>query len=463
MARAQGLADRGWHERAVRLLADAVEANPTTREPRLALGGLLAEMQRPADAKKVLAPMLDRADGSTDRGALVHLAVAWAGTDDGDQLAALLEERRGFIDASSSPGLKALAELARGRYASAASRVESALNEDVEHSGEGVLLRIVAARACERLGRFDAAQRHLQSLAMQRPHRPLAFDLLVRLHLRQPGEVDADAGFAGLEKVSPYLTPLARASLLTRERKLESAEATLRDALQRAVDAKHPGAVELAHALAEVRFERGESTVPAFSPLVRAQWLPGTAVLGAIEWRERERDRPLSSGWSLRVAEHVTGDELSVHQRIAERLWGMGDAEAAIGEMQQALRTTGNDTSNARRLAAMLESRGRVGEAIEVLEPAIASRPDHAGLALQWSETLDRAGELPAAESAYRQAMNLDPVTRIRAALRLQELFERAGVASEAMLVLDDAAATAASHTDTLPLSLYAALHERRA
>lgn len=460
--REQGLADRGWHERAVRLLADALEANPTAREPRLALGALLAEMQRPADAREVLTPMLDRADGSTDRDALVHLAVAWAGTDNGDQLAALLEDRCGFIDASSSPGLKALAELARGRYAAAVERAESALKEDVAHPGEGVLLRIVAARACERLGRFDAAQGHLRSLAMQRPGRPLAFDLLVRLHLRQPHDIDADGGFDGLEQMSPCLTALARASLLTRERKLASAEATLRDALRRAVDAKLPAAVELAHALAEVRFERGEPTAPAFSPLVRAKWLPATAILGAIEWRERERDRPLSSGWHHRVAEHATGDEPAVHQRIAERLWRMGEPEAAIAGMRKALHTKGNDASGARRLAAMLESRGRVAEAIDVLESAIASHPDHAGLALQRAETLDRAGELPAAERAYRRAMNLDPVTRIRAALRLQELFERAGVASEAMLVLDDAAAMAASRTASLPLSLYAALHERR-
>ena len=487
--RAESLADAGWYDRSLRHLADAVDADPSARAPRLALGKLLAELQRPADARKVLEPLLDAAGGTTEREALVHLATAWAGTDHGGELAALLEAHRGFVDAAASRGLKSLALLARGHFKQAAALAESSLQAKDHPLDESTLLYIVAARANERLGRLDAAQRHLERLAAERPQRPLAFDLLARLCLRHPRDMDPAAALARLDEVSPHLTALTRASLLTRERKLQAARTLLQGALQRAVRDKHPAAVDLAHALAEVRFERGESTVPAFAPLVRAGWLPATAILHAADWRGRELDRPLSSALIRRAAQHATPDEPAVHERIAERLWRIDEREAAISALQRLSQADRLDAHGQRRLAAMLESRGRVGEAIGVLESAIDVRPGHAGLALQLAETLDRAGDLPAAETAYRRAMRLDPVTRARAAMRLQELFARAGMPGEALLVLDHAVATTTTTTTAnaiaadeaavstaaeptkpaepaaaaLPHVLLAALHDRRA
>ena len=462
--RADALADAGWYDRSLRHLADAVDANPSARAPRLALGKLLAELQRPADARKVLAPLLDAAGDATDREALVHLATAWAGADHGGELAALLEKHRGFVDASTSQGLKSLALLARGHFKQAAAIAESSLQAKDHPREESTLLHIVAARANERLGRLDAAQRRLERLAAERPHRPLAFDLHARLCLRHPRDVDPDSTFAQLDERSPHLTALARASLLTRARKLESARTLLHGALQRAVSEKHPAAIDLAHALAEVRFELGESTVPAFAPLVQANWLPATAILHAADWRERELDRPLSHPVSRQAEKHATPDELEVHEQIAERLWRIDERDAAIEAMQRLLQAGRLDAQGQRRLAAMLESRGRITEAIDVLESALDDRSTHAGLALQLAETLDRAGDLPAAETAYRRAMRLDPVTRARGAMRLQALFVRMGMPGEALLVLDHAAATAnAALPHAMPHGLRAALHDRRA
>ena len=462
---AERLADAGWYDRSLRRLADAVDADRSAPGPRLALGGLLAELQQPAEAREVLEPLLHHADTSIARQALVRLAVAWAGSGNGTELTKFLERHRDAMTSVDAPPLRALACLAQGRFARAAESAETRAKPDSARDASGdaftlTLLSIVASQANERLGRYEAAMRHLERLAVERPHRPMAFDLLARFCLRNPGHAGVAATLDRLEDASPHLVALTRASLLTRERDLDAAEAALRDTLQRAVNGRHPAAIDLAEALAEVRFEQGETTVAAFAPLVRADWLPATAILHAADWRARERERPIEPSLWRRAADHVSDDEPEAHGRIAERLWQAGERDAAIEALQRFVEDRGSGAWTLRRLAAMLEAQGRIERAIAVLGAAVEAQPRHAGLSLQWAETWDRSGDLDAAERAYRRAMELDAFTRAEAAMRLQELFERVGMPGEALLVLD---AVAADRADARPGNPHAELHLRRA
>ena len=423
------LADAGGYDRGVRLLADAVAANPSDDAARLALGRLMAELGRPGDAVETLAPLLEREPASAD--AVTIAAIGYAAAGRADRLAPLIEEH-----ADAAAAVSAMHHLIAGRPRAALEAAEALTRSAGD---QGTLAAIVAAMAERRLGRLDDAEARFARLCEANPHRPFAFELLGRFLRRHRDADRADAALAGLETVSPIYAPITRASLAMRRRDLDHAATLLAEARDRAVAARRPGALDLAQALAAVRFEQRRPAHVAFGPLYRENHLAASSVWHAAQWRERETRRVTDASVWRGVLRMAGEGEAATVEAVAARLLEAGERDAAIAAMWAWIDAHPGDATAHRRLAGWLAEAGAFDRAIDLLDAALDRRPDHAALRLERAALLVKTGDLPAAEAAYRGAMRLDDATRRAAALRLSLLMERLGLPDEAMSVLRDA------------------------
>ncbi len=100
----------------------------------------------------------------------------------------------------------------------------------------------------------------------------------------------------------------------------------------------------------------------------------------------------------------------------------LGHHDAAIAALREAVLLDSGQADAAATLAGLLTQTGDPLQALEVVQPTLRRRPDHAGLHYRLGEAWRALGEVAKAEDAWRRCLALDPDTTLDAATALAGL-----------------------------------------
>ncbi len=151
-------------------------------------------------------------------------------------------------------------------------------------------------------------------------------------------------------------------------------------------------------------------------------------------------------------------DSAARQTRLGQIRLAGGDIAGAIAAFRDALRLEPANPRIATALGRALETDGRGGEAIPVLQALADDGSGHAPLHFQLGFQHQRAGDLAAAEAALRQALHLDPALH-GAATVLADVLSRSGRDDEALALLRPLASQGSR--DPYLYAGLARLHER--
>jgi len=412
-------ADAGWYIEARDLLENAVEANPSDVEVRLALAQLLAELgELRACLDHVQIILNEQYFAPQHVNAWEIGCIALGAAQRYESLTRWLDEHDRFSD---SVAWQAMTLIRQGQPDQALSLIAQS---EPEQKSQVVLFNMIAALAAEKLGDQTQALNRLEHVCSLTPNRPIGLSLIAAWLDRQPhfSKDQTDALWERLEWFSPGLSAIVRAETLLRQGQAKQAHSLLDEALDQAIANEKPWVVELAQALAGVRQELDlDQPHEGFRRLAKSGWLPATATMAELDWWAGQSQNISAETW-FGVHRLVTSEESFIYSDLARRLARQGEIDRAIEVLQAARQAGHHESGHIRTHAQLLAMHGQTSDAIFLLDQLKIQNPDHAGIAMQLAKTLKRSGRLGQAITAYEQAIQLDPITARQACLGLTQL-----------------------------------------
>ncbi|WP_136067046.1 tetratricopeptide repeat protein [Modicisalibacter radicis] len=323
----------------------------------------------------------------------------------GDWLASL-EQRLALAERGDQGDLTGFAEAAIERGVDLAPLVERLRRHVQTHDAraDAVLATALLEAASGETTRADA---RLARLAESHPALPGVWLTRARIALQEGRDADArDAALRGLESAeddSRFILLLARAQL--RLGQVEKAETRI-DALL----ARHSDSVELRLALAQLYLEEAHPA-PArrlLLPLIDSQPTPPPAfiMLGSIAEQAGEIDnallyyRQVPTGEGFIEARQRAASMLADNDRLADAQTFLRIERLRHPEAYAEL--IGLETD-------LLQARGRIDEARQLLDRAVARHPDDTQLRFTRSMFRYRQGNLAGMERDLRHVIELEP------------------------------------------------------
>jgi Tfp pilus assembly protein PilF len=145
----------------------------------------------------------------------------------------------------------------------------------------------------------------------------------------------------------------------------------------------------------------------------------------------RQRRYPQLERTAALILERAPGHPLALEWRGIARAAQSGNAEEAILDLTEALKSDEDRPETEFNLGVFLAGRGRTKEAIAHYERALAARPNLTAAWIRLGTARRECGDLQGAIDAYRRALEIDP-TQARASTALVDALEASGNREEA-------------------------------
>jgi tetratricopeptide (TPR) repeat protein len=244
---------------------------------------------------------------------------------------------------------------------------------------------------------------------------PRAFYLLSGAERRLKNFAAAEAAARRLIAASPDQLngPLALAQIYEDQRRFAAAADVLRPAVARHADAAEPPRellTAVAHlGFAELQAGRPDAAIEAFDTAGRVS--AGTArfdaAIAQAHLLARRFDRAAEVA---RAARQRSPDDLRLVQLEARALARGGRSDRAVVVMRDALAAHGDNVQAHLTLAEVLQDAKRTAEADNVLAAAAEKFPSDLTVPFQRGALLEQRRDYAAAEAAFRQVLERDPL-----------------------------------------------------
>jgi tetratricopeptide (TPR) repeat protein len=376
----------------------------------MTLGRLYLSARRPEEAVKVFKRVVDQQPEVAEASVLLARAESAAGRP--ERAVEALESA-----AEDNPRLlNSLAELyerqQRWDEAAAAYARLSAVtpgNVDTRIRWASSLLQTGAPEA------LTQARDLLQEVVDGGAAEPRAFYLLSGAERRLKNFAAAEAAARRLIAASPDQLngPLALAQIYEDQRRFAAAADVLRPAVARHADAAEPPRellTAVAHlGFAELQAGRPDAAIEAFDTAGRVS--AGTArfdaAIAQAHLLARRFDRAAEVA---RAARQRSPDDLRLVQLEARALARGGRSDRAVVVMRDALAAHGDNVQAHLTLAEVLQDAKRTAEADNVLAAAAEKFPSDLTVPFQRGALLEQRRDYAAAEAAFRQVLERDPL-----------------------------------------------------
>jgi tetratricopeptide (TPR) repeat protein len=376
----------------------------------MTLGRLYLSARRPEEAVKVFKRVVDQQPEVAEASVLLARAESAAGRP--ERAVEALESA-----AEDNPRLlNSLAELyerqQRWDEAAAAYARLSAVtpgNVDTRIRWASSLLQTGAPEA------LTQARDLLQEVVDGGAAEPRAFYLLSGAERRLKNFAAAEAAARRLIAASPDQLngPLALAQIYEDQRRFAAAADVLRPAVARHADAAEPPRellTAVAHlGFAELQAGRPDAAIEAFDTAGRVS--AGTArfdaAIAQAHLLARRFDRAADVA---RAARQRSPDDLRLVQLEARALARGGRSDRAVVVMRDALAAHGDNVQAHLTLAEVLQDAKRTAEADNVLAAAAEKFPSDLTVPFQRGALLEQRRDYAAAEAAFRQVLERDPL-----------------------------------------------------
>ena len=171
------------------------------------------------------------------------------------------------------------------------------------------------------------------------------------------------------------------------------------------------------------------------------KWAVLLAIAGGLlysEWRQKDQWNTINATRVASLA-RLTPSLPECQYLLCEQALSQGDTESAIKYGRQALLLRPRSHSIHATLGAALAQAGRLPEAREMLENAVAIAPDRGDYHAELARVLARLGENELAEAHYSRAIEIEPESELTE-LYLVEFYLSLGRTADAKATLDSVA-----------------------